>query len=101
MESVVIETSMGDIQLELYWDHAPRVGLSIRSSMSIRSPHRRSCAIDMQEFFGARKTWLLQRGRLPPYRRCEFTLLRLYAFEADKGPDLMSFTSLGLHDTDR
>ena len=26
MESVVLETSMGDIQLELYWDHAPRVG---------------------------------------------------------------------------
>ncbi|ETW86225.1 hypothetical protein HETIRDRAFT_311537 [Heterobasidion irregulare TC 32-1] len=24
MESVVLETSMGDIQLELYWDHAPR-----------------------------------------------------------------------------
>ncbi|KIP08725.1 hypothetical protein PHLGIDRAFT_103887 [Phlebiopsis gigantea 11061_1 CR5-6] len=24
MESVVIETSLGDIQLELYWDHAPR-----------------------------------------------------------------------------
>ena len=25
MESVVLETSLGDIQLELYWDHAPRV----------------------------------------------------------------------------
>ena len=24
-ESVVLETNMGDIQLELYWDHAPRV----------------------------------------------------------------------------
>ncbi|KAL4244819.1 Peptidyl-prolyl cis-trans isomerase-like 1 [Abortiporus biennis] len=24
MESVVLETSMGDIQLELYWDHAPK-----------------------------------------------------------------------------
>lgn len=24
-QSVVLETSMGDIQLELYWDHAPRV----------------------------------------------------------------------------
>ncbi|GBE81870.1 cyclophilin-like domain-containing protein [Sparassis latifolia] len=24
MESVVLETSMGDIQLELYWNHAPR-----------------------------------------------------------------------------
>ena len=26
MEYVVLETSMGDIQLELYWNHAPRVG---------------------------------------------------------------------------
>lgn len=25
MESVVLETSLGDIQLELYWNHAPRV----------------------------------------------------------------------------
>ncbi|KAF9242097.1 cyclophilin-like domain-containing protein [Melanogaster broomeanus] len=24
MESVVLETSMGDIQLELYWEHAPK-----------------------------------------------------------------------------
>ncbi|KAG6335166.1 hypothetical protein ID866_3928 [Astraeus odoratus] len=23
-ESVVLETSLGDVQLELYWDHAPR-----------------------------------------------------------------------------
>lgn len=22
----MLETSMGDIQLELYWDHAPKVG---------------------------------------------------------------------------
>jgi peptidyl-prolyl cis-trans isomerase-like 1 len=26
MESVILETSMGDIQLELYWNHAPKVG---------------------------------------------------------------------------
>lgn len=25
-DSVVLETSLGDIQLELYWDHAPKVG---------------------------------------------------------------------------
>lgn len=24
-ESVVLETSVGDIQLELYWEHAPKV----------------------------------------------------------------------------
>jgi Cyclophilin type peptidyl-prolyl cis-trans isomerase/CLD len=28
MESVVLETSMGDIQLELYWNHAPKVCLT-------------------------------------------------------------------------
>lgn len=25
MDSVVLETNLGDVQLELYWDHAPRV----------------------------------------------------------------------------
>ena len=24
-ETVVLETSLGDVQLELYWQHAPRV----------------------------------------------------------------------------
>lgn len=28
MDSVVLETNMGDIQLELYWDHAPKVSLN-------------------------------------------------------------------------
>lgn len=31
-ESVVIETSVGDIQLELYWDHAPKVCISIMTT---------------------------------------------------------------------
>jgi len=31
-ESVVLETSLGIIQLELYWDHAPRVCLSFPNS---------------------------------------------------------------------
>ncbi|KAF9014119.1 cyclophilin-like domain-containing protein [Cyathus striatus] len=26
MESVVLETNLGDVQLELYWDHAPKAG---------------------------------------------------------------------------
>jgi len=26
-DSVVLETSLGNIQLELYWNHAPRVRL--------------------------------------------------------------------------
>ena len=101
MESVVIETSMGDIQLELYWDHAPRVGRSIRLFGMSRLPHGRSRPIDMQEFCRACKTRLLQRSRLPPYHRREFTVLRLYASQFDEDPDLMPFTSVGLYDTDR
>ena len=31
-ESVVLETNLGNIQLELYWDHAPRVRLSFPHS---------------------------------------------------------------------
>jgi hypothetical protein len=27
MQSVVLETSLGDIQLELYWNHAPQVNI--------------------------------------------------------------------------
>ncbi len=30
-ESVVIETSLGDVQFELYWDHAPKVSAFIVS----------------------------------------------------------------------
>lgn len=32
-QSVVLETSMGDIQLELYWDHAPRVRIVYMSRL--------------------------------------------------------------------
>jgi hypothetical protein len=28
MDSIVLETSLGDIQLELYWNHAPKVRLN-------------------------------------------------------------------------
>ena len=31
MTSVVLETSLGEITLELYWDHAPKVSESILS----------------------------------------------------------------------
>lgn len=37
MESVVLETSLGDIQLELYWDHAPKVSLLLASGKLTRS----------------------------------------------------------------
>jgi hypothetical protein len=29
LSSVVLETSLGDIQLELYWQHAPRVSIAL------------------------------------------------------------------------
>jgi peptidyl-prolyl cis-trans isomerase-like 1 len=31
-ESVILETSLGNIQLELYWNHAPRVCLLLLRS---------------------------------------------------------------------
>ena len=31
-ESVVLETSLGEVQLELYWDHAPKV----RTTLELR-----------------------------------------------------------------
>lgn len=41
MDSVVLETSLGDIQLELYWSHAPRVSHLIhRNSTMLSYPHR-------------------------------------------------------------
>lgn len=41
-ESVVLETNLGNIQLELYWDHAPRVCLpsSISQSMTYSQVQR-------------------------------------------------------------
>lgn len=49
MESVVIETSMGDIQLELYWDHAPRVSGSVYSVLHVVSECSFYDTTDMQE----------------------------------------------------
>ena len=37
-ESVVLETSLGDVQLELYWDHAPRVHSLVLISHSATYP---------------------------------------------------------------
>ena len=43
MDSVVLETNMGDIQLELYWDHAPKVSLHGLPNTNIPK-HWTSCA---------------------------------------------------------
>lgn len=38
MESIVLETSLGDIQLELYWNHAPRVSFPISGLATFAHP---------------------------------------------------------------
>lgn len=67
-ESVVLETNLGNIQLELYWDHAPRVCLlpSISgTSKSTYSTIARRARIfqlaDLRELRTAGKPRLLQR----------------------------------------
>lgn len=49
MESVVLETSLGDIQLELYWDHAPKVSILYHSAEKLTRTLRRIVRIDLQE----------------------------------------------------
>ena len=49
-DSVVLETSMGDVQLELYWDHAPKVRSCISTSKKF-FPHS-FVMIDMQKLCG-------------------------------------------------
>lgn len=46
MDSVVLETSLGDIQLELYWNHAPKVC----SLCGTRLQGVHNFEIDMPEF---------------------------------------------------
>jgi peptidyl-prolyl cis-trans isomerase-like 1 len=66
LESVVLETSLGNIQLELYWDHAPRVcPLSFASG---RPKHFRRMA-DMRELRTIGKTWILQWRNIPSNHR--------------------------------
>lgn len=65
-DSVVLETSMGDIQLELYWEHAPKVGMA---SNALRVAHHLFDITDMQELRRAGEEGLLQRNRIPPYHR--------------------------------
>ena len=35
MESVILETNMGEVKLELYWDHAPKVCPTSLSSQTV------------------------------------------------------------------
>lgn len=68
-DSVVLETSMGDVQLELYWEHAPKaisVGLGSLTCAGL-TPGLEFVlqTTDMQEFCRASAKGLLQRHGLP------------------------------------
>jgi hypothetical protein len=67
-ESVVLETSLGNIQLELYWDHAPRVclGASIVHHFIER---RNFFFLDLRELCTAGQARILQRRDIPSNRR--------------------------------
>jgi hypothetical protein len=57
MDSVVLETSLGDIQLELYWNHAPQVCVLLDHQLG--QNNILFYTIDMQKLFRARKTRIL------------------------------------------
>lgn len=61
-ESVILETSLGDIQLELYWNHAPKVCYYNYSKIAelIRP-------IDLQKLLRAHETRVLQWRDIPPH----------------------------------
>ncbi|KAF8830993.1 hypothetical protein HHX47_DHR1000119 [Lentinula edodes] len=64
-ESVVFETSLGDIQLELYWNHAPKVpSPPLIPSLSYSS-------VDVQKLRGAVQTRILQWSDFSPNNICE------------------------------
>lgn len=71
MDSVVLETSLGDIQLELYWNHAPRVSFSQWYVLLLWLNWSRYFILDMSKLCWARKTRLLQWRRLSSNYRCE------------------------------
>lgn len=61
MEFVVLKTSLGDIQLELYWNHAPRVSLFVLESRGRIEP-----MVDVQELRRTCEVWILQRSSFSP-----------------------------------
>jgi len=71
MDSVVLETSLGDIQLELYWNHAPRVSFSHWYLLLLWLNWSRYFILDMSKLCWARKTRLLQWRRFSSDYRCE------------------------------
>lgn len=89
MDSVVLETSMGDIQIELYWDHAPKVSLETAWSTPImysQYPHSTPdltlpSPTDVQEFRRALQERILQWCHIPPNHRRACVFEALVVFE--------------------
>lgn len=90
MDSVVLETSLGDVQLELYWEHAPRVSqLPIPSVTDpLHSP------TDVQELCRTGATRVLQWCRISS-RYC-----RMSDFDSPE-PILIPYYRTGFHDSRR
>ena len=70
MDSVVLETNLGDVQLELYWDHAPRVCFLLLTQHSAQIYGE--ILLDMQKLRRTCETRVLQRSRVPSYHLCMF-----------------------------
>ena len=88
-DSVVLETNLGNIQLELYWDHAPKVcPMSSISCVSKDSSHFQLA--DLRKLRTVDKAWLLQRRDIPSNYRCMHTIqaigLLLIIFKGFYGP---------------
>ena len=63
MDSIVLETNLGDIQLELYWDHAPKVslhGLVVRDTTPGILDLTLPSSTDVQELCRAHQKRILQ-----------------------------------------
>ena len=62
-ESVVLETSLGDVQLELYWNHAPKV----RYYSQVSFIRYAKIVVDLSKLCRTSETGLLQWRRVPSY----------------------------------
>lgn len=60
---------MGDVQLELYWDHAPKASPNSLVQYQRLAPDPAAHSTDMQKLCRARKKRLLQWGDVPPHHR--------------------------------
>jgi hypothetical protein len=72
-DSVVLETSLGNIQLELYWDHAPRVCLE-HPFVNASTTHSSNPIPDMRELCTAGQTRILQWRDISSNRRRTFQI---------------------------